>query len=175
MKAYVFDLETSGLKADVHTLLIATFGQLKADGSISKVMSKKISDFDSEKELASWTADRYMEADVLIGFNSIGFDKNFLNGVLLRYSLPLVGKKIHIDLFQTVKGKTRYGSISMEALLDTFDIGKKDKPKRADWRTAGLLDEKALERLEIRCKSDVKETAKLWQKLKPLYFERWGK
>ena len=124
--------------------------------------------------LAKWALQKWSEADIIIGHNHIGFDRHFLDGVLFRCGLPIVPNRILIDTYQTAKGKLGMGS-SMKNLVDIFHIGEKDAPSKDDWRLANHGDIAALDRIKVRCESDVDMTAKMWQKLKPLYMQKHGR
>ena len=175
MRTYVFDIETTGLKADIHTLLVAVFGEITPDGKVKKFYTRTVLDEGGEEALVKWVRERWVEADCLIGHNSIAFDRNFINGVLLRYRLPLLPKRILIDTYQAVKGRLRYSSHSLEALGDALGVGKKDHPERKDWREANILTPAAVERLVTRCKEDVKLNGAVWAAVRELYHERWGR
>ena len=159
MKTVILDLECTGLKADVHTLLVASFGVIEGD-KLKKIKTRTILDFkgeNNEKEykLLKWTRKQFNDADVLIGHNSIAFDRNFLNGVSLREGLGYLPRKIHIDLFQTLKGRHKFSSLKLEAIADMLGVGEKDKPERKDWREGSILTPEAVERLKERCEEDV--------------------
>lgn len=175
MRTYVYDIETTGFKSDIHTLLVVVFGELQPDGKIKKYHVRSILDEGGEEALVKWAREKWCEADVLMGHNAIAFDRNFLNGVLLRYGLPILPKRILIDTFQTVKGRINYSSISLEALGDALGAGAKDKPARKDWREANILTPEAVERLVVRCKEDVKLNGALWPAIREIYHERWGR
>lgn len=180
MKIYVYDLETTGLKADVHSLLVACFGEVEG-GQIKRYHSRTIlGDEDKmieggEEALVKWARQKYMEADILIGYNSLSFDRNFLNGASLRYGLDYLPRKINIDVFQTLKGRHKYSSLSLEAVADALGLGAKDKPERKDWREGSILWPEAIRRLEVRCRQDVKLTHTVWEHVKHIYMERWGR
>ena len=127
-----------------------------------------------EKKLAQWTLDRYSECDILIGQNSLAFDRHFLNGVCFRHQLGLVPKKVrHIDTYQTARGALAMSG-SMRNMVDIMGIGTKDAPLKDDWRNANHGDKEALARIRERCISDVKMTAEMWRRLKPIYVYKWG-
>lgn len=110
----------------------------------------------------------------MIGQNSLAFDRWFLNGVLFRHELGSIPRRIHIDTYQTAKGRLGMGA-SMANLLDMAKLGTKDAPSKHDWREANIGDPEAVARIRERCEKDVIATAKLWQKLKPTYMERFGR
>lgn len=182
MRVAVWDIETTNLRSDIGTLIIASFGLLNEDDSVKKMETRDILQMgakgrkSNECKLAQWVKEQVVLADILIGQNSIAFDRNFVNGVLAREDLAPLPRRIHIDTMQTAKGKFLYQSVSLKNLADVFKLSRqKDKPEKEAWRKAGLLDEKAIKRLRKRCEEDVLLTAELWKKLKPTYMEWRGR
>ena len=178
MLCRVWDLETTDLKADIGSLIVATFGDMAQDGSISRLHTEDIRSISGsgskdtrEKKLALWARDKVEEADILIGHNSLAFDRHFLNGVLFRHGERMCQKRIHWDTMQVAKGKLSMG-VSMANLADILLNDNKDKPSKHEWRQANLLDEDALKRLRQRCEEDVRLTADMWNRLKPI-FHNW--
>jgi DNA polymerase III epsilon subunit-like protein len=180
LRTYVVDLETTDLRSDIGTLIVASFGRLDDDDNIAEMMTQTIRSVGRgsverrEKMLARFARDRWAEADIIIGQNHIGFDRHFLDGVLFRNNDTMVPKRLLIDTYQTAKGKFAMGS-SMANMVDVFGVGKKDAPSKDDWRKANVGDKAALERIRERCESDVKMTAELWKKLKGTYMEYKGR
>lgn len=171
IRAYVWDLETSNLKADIGNLLVASFLNI-SNGNIE---TRTILDFvDGEAGLAWWAYCRIEEADILIGHNTKAFDVNFLNGVLARYDLPYLPPRQHLDTYLIArygfKGKTGY---SMENLADFFRLDvQKYKPSKHDWRESHILTPQAVEEIAVRCEEDVKVNLLLWNRLRP-YWHKW--
>jgi DNA polymerase III epsilon subunit-like protein len=176
MRTFVFDLETTNLRSDIGTVLVASFGELKPDGSLGKMHTNDKLSAGSELALAEWIYDKLLEADILIGHNSKAFDRNFLNGYFFRLGMGLAPKVCkHFDTCQTARGKLLFQSNSLENLADVLGVAtKKFHPGKDSWREAGQLDKKAIKTLRTRCQEDVKATAEVWAKLGPLYKERWG-
>lgn len=180
MRTVVVDLETSDLRADIGTLLVACFGELDATGVVTEMRTQTIQTVgrgsveQREKRLAKWAAEQWNYADIIIGQNHVGFDRHFLDGVLFRNQLPMLQKRILIDTYQTAKGKLAMGT-SMRNMVDIMGLGAKDAPTKEAWRLANHGDHDSLARIKERCVADVILTAKMWDRLKPLYFERFGR
>ena len=175
IKTYVFDCETTNLRSDIGTLLVASFGEMKPDGTLKPIETEDIKSMGSERELAAWIWGKFVDGDIFIGHNSVAFDRNFLNGVLTRLGMNRLPYRWHLDTMQIAKGKFLYQSVSLENLADVFKVGTKDKPAKSDWREANILDEAAIGRLRKRCESDVKITAAVFNSLKPIWHERYGR
>jgi hypothetical protein len=176
LKAYVWDLETTDFMADIGTLGVASF----LDLSNGDIHTRTREDFaggvwkDPEEGLALWTRRKCEEADVLIGHNSLAFDKNFLNGVLARHGHEGIPKRIHWDTYQIARNggkfKARY---SLKNLADFFRLPEpKDEPSKHDWRLFIAGDSDAIARIVERCEADVRVTGMLFNRLRP-YLMTW--
>lgn len=163
------------------TLLASSFGELNSEGEVVEIYTNDILNVSRDKDvqkreakLAQWTLDRFSEADILIGHNSLAFDRWFLNGVLFRQNLGSIPRRIHIDTYQTAKGRLGMGA-SMKNLVDIMREGSKDAPSKHDWRDANIGDPAAVARIVERCESDILLTARMWARLKSTYMERFGR
>ena len=180
MRTVVMDFETTDLKADIGTLIVASFGVLDDNDSVVGLQTETINTIskgtvsERERKLALWAKQQWIDADIIIGQNHIGFDRHFLDGVLFRNKLELLPRRILLDTYQIAKGKLAM-SASMRNMVDIMQIGEKDAPSKEDWRLANNGDKAALERIKQRCESDVVMTAAMWQRLKPLYLNFYGR
>jgi uncharacterized protein YprB with RNaseH-like and TPR domain len=175
MRAKVWDLETTGLKADIGSLLVAAFLDLETE----TLVSRTILDFDGnwkERELGLflWTRDQMQTADILIGHNTKAFDRNFMNGVEFRHDLDPARQRFHIDTYHVARygAKGLFQSCSLSNLADVLGVGAKDRPAKEDWRLANSGDPESMERLRVRCEEDVLLNAAVWAKLKK-YWLLW--
>lgn len=183
MRVVVWDIETSNLRSDIGSLLIASFGVLNEQDELRGVETRDMLQMhqtgrrNGEERLAQWVVEQVEAADILIGHHSTTFDEHFVNGVLARLARPPLPKRVHIDTLQIARaGMFGYQSISLENLAGVFKLEEqKDKPVKEVWREANLLDPKALARLRKRCEADVRVTAALWRKLKPTYMQWKGR
>ena len=148
MRSVVMDFETSDLKSDIGTLLVACFGVLDDNEEVVDLRTKTIHSIGNvkredaetrERKLAIWARGQWEDADVIIGQNHLGFDRHFLNGVLFRYNEDMLPKRILIDTYQTARGKFAM-SASMKNMLDVWHLGTKDAPDKDDWRKANHGD-----------------------------------
>ena len=180
MLTYVVDFESTDLKSDIGSLIVASFGELDTSGKLIALHTEDIQSIGTgkvelrEKKLAQWAKQKWTEADIIIGQNHLAFDRHFLDGVLFRNDLELLPKRILLDTYQIAKGKFAM-SASMKNMLDIWGLGTKDAPDKAMWRLANHGDKEALKRIRERCESDVEATARLWEKLKPVYMQWYGR
>lgn len=181
--AYVWDIETTDLRADIGNLMVSSF----LDLATGYTDSRTVHSFDGtlrsrEGQLAQWTCDKLTQADAVIGHNVKGFDRNFLSGVCARQGLEQPPRRTYIDTMLIarygLKGKI---GASMANLADVLEITgpdgepiAKDKPSKNDWREYIAQDPEAVERITYRCEADVYVNALLWERLKGYWYEWKG-
>lgn len=165
-RAYVWDLETTDLKADIGELRVAAF----LDLNTGAVEARTIDYFDGshtarERALAIWARGKYEEADVLIGHNTLAFDRHFLQTVLVRHGEAPLADQWHIDTYQVARYGLKWsGGKSLANLADVLELELgKDKPSKNDWRRAIGREPDAVKRLMVRCVEDVRLNALVWQ------------
>ncbi|KKL70463.1 hypothetical protein LCGC14_2104670 [marine sediment metagenome] len=176
-KTKVWDIETTDFKADIGTLMVSSFLDLHA----GVPNSRTVHDFegtirDREAALAEWTVGQLTNSDALIGHNIKGFDRNFLSGVLARNHMDQAPKRTYLDtmLIARYGMKGRIGG-SMANLADVLGLPiPKDRPSKNDWREYIAGDPEAVERITIRCETDVIVNALLWEELKEYYYQWKG-
>ena len=180
MRTVVWDLETTNLRSDIGSIIVASFGELDADGNIVAIRTKDFSEIRGrtheirERKMAEWVKAEFERADILIGHNSMAFDRHFLRGMCFRLGVGELPPRQHIDTYQVARGRLLFQSLSLSNLADILGVGVKDHPAKDDWREANAMDTEALKRLRVRCESDVKLTAAVWGKLRPLWHQRKG-
>lgn len=176
IRAFVWDLETTGFKSDIGTLLMGSFLDLATGEVVTARLSSdpNVPIEHAERELVEEVRALYLSASILIGHNSLAFDKNWLNGVSARHGLEPLPTRYHIDTYTVARFglKGSYQSNSLSNLADILGVGVKDRPPKADWRHANIRDEDSLERIRLRCESDCYLTAAVWSKLEP-YWVLW--
>lgn len=171
--AVVWDIETTDFKADIGSLMVSSFVDLRT----GLLKTRTIHDFDGglhnqERAVALWTAEQLTDADVIIGHNVKAFDRNFLNGVMARHRLGLTPQRTYVDTMLIarygLKGKM---GVSMENLADVLGLPiPKDKPSKNDWRAYIGGDPAAVERITQRCELDVIVNVHLWLYLRDFWY-----
>jgi len=175
MRVKVWDIETTGLKADISSLLVSAF----LDTQTGIIDSMTILDFDGdwddkERQLYFWTREQMLETDMLIGHNTKAFDRNFMNGLTFRMNASPIPERYHLDTYLIARygAKGIFQSNSLSNLGDVLGVGEKDKPNKEDWRLANSGDPVAMQRLRQRCEEDCRLNAAVWARLKP-YWLLW--
>lgn len=181
VRTYVWDLETTNLNTFMGQLIAASF----LDMATGKIYTASINDYAdlppvrAEQALLEWVVDRQVEADILIGHNTLGFDQGFLRGRLAIHDMDItLPKRQQWDTYLIArhgfKGKPQ--GYSLENLADFFrlPVGK-DKPSKHDWAASIILNAEAIDRIVERCEADVVVTALLWAKLRRFFHEWRGR
>jgi len=173
----VWDIETTDFKADIGQLMVSSF----LDLSTGVPNSRTVLDFEGtikfrEAALAAWTVEQITASDALVGHNVKAFDRNFLSGVLARNHMDQAPKRTYLDTMLIarygLKGKI---GASMANLADVLGLPiPKDAPSKNDWREYIAGDPEAVERITIRCETDVIVNALLWHELKRYWYEWKG-
>ena len=104
-------------------------------------------------------------ADIVIGYNSDGFDNKEMNARWARIGLPVIQGYASIDLMKKVKQVFRLPSYSLAYVCKTF--GLSDKLKRMDTDEAEAGDPKALKYDQKYCKHDVGITEDAYLFMRP--------
>lgn len=147
---FCWDTETAGRDMDyggVYTVAIKPYG--KAPVLISRRKGQ------SDKYLVRDAADYLNEADCWVTYYGKGFDVGVMNTRLLRWCLPPLESKLHIDLYFSIQPKIRLGSKSQASLLAFLgtDQQKMSVPPTA-WSDVNEDFEKNIAILGARCISD---------------------
>jgi len=176
-RAVTFDLECTNLKTDLGVLVAVAFHDMHTRQTISRTLDDFGPRKYGEKQLALWAKEQIEAADVIIGFNSQGFDHHYVNGVLTRHKELPIHRRLVIDLYQSA----RYGwtglpsSYSLRNLTHFFGLPiEKHSMDKEVWRQA-LTDTDALQALRVHCEHDVERTAELWEFLKQFHFDWRGR
>ena len=173
----VWDIETTDFKADIGQLMVSSFLDLRTGVPNSRtVLDFKGNLKEREAQLAVWTVEQLVRSDALIGHNIKAFDRNFLSGVLARNHMPQAPKRTYLDTMLIarygLKGKI---GASMANLADILGLPiPKDAPSKNDWRLYIGGDPDAIERITVRCETDVIVNALLWHELKRYYYSWKG-
>jgi len=166
-----WDIETSGFKADFDTILCAGI----ADG-FGNVVQRKRTDFPQEhilddRGLCIWLRDTLeQDYDVLVGWNSKMFDRDFLNVrlVMEHHENPL-RERLHVDAMYLVpQGKmSRSLDNVARALRLQDDRVHKTKFDKRIWALANAGDEEAMAHIVDHNYKDVLLTRRVFGALAP--------
>ena len=156
-----WDLETSGLGADYGDISISSF---KYYGK--KPFTLLATDYKNEAEFLTAICKVLANSFCWASFNGKRFDYTFLTTRLMELGLPPLEKKVHLDLYQQIRGKVRISGKSLSNLSRFFKLGESKMDLHQDvWRL------KDYDQLKKRCESDVRITEELYKTIKPFILQ----
>lgn len=161
------DIEASGLRGDYNSVLCVSFkpyGQdpytfaVKQAGNDQKVVRE------AKEELEKYSA--------WCGYFSKGFDLPMLNTRLLKWGIPPIVKRPHIDMYWLLKSNILTARRSQGHLLSWLETPEEKMTVSADVWNRILADTKNEMPLMIeRCESDVKGLEALYMRTRHLITE----
>ena len=108
------------------------------------------------------------EADVVIGYNSRGFDMKLLAREWVVAGFPPPSPYRDVDLFRVVKGRFRFPSNKLAHVLDELGLdGKAETGGFGLWKACLEGDSKAWATMKRYNVADVKRTEELYDRLVP--------
>lgn len=155
-----FDLETTGgFNGSYAGVLCACF-KFNDEDRIRVVNAQK---FSQEEKAIKRIRDLWCKADMIVGWNSLNFDRKFMNARLLHYALPILPQKFHIDLMWNWRKHTRVSSTRLGSVLQENEAEfQKTHPTPDDWAQAARAgNREAYAKIVERCQSDVLGTEEM--------------
>lgn len=171
-KILLFDIESTHLKADWATLLCIGWKWYEDD----KVNVPSLMDYtnwkkdvtDDSKLLRDFHA-TMMEADMLVGYFSKGFDIKMLQSKFLEIGLPVLPNIPHVDLFYTVKANMTLTRKSLDNVSRYLGLeNEKTHLSGKIWKRAMAGHTEAIGYVIDHCKADVLVLEELYTKLRPM-------
>ena len=165
-----FDLETTDLKMEMGMILCCSVLTYPS----GEWTDFSINDYERTEEgelndamLARDIRDCLEGHDIIVGWNSKGFDVPYLNTRLVYSGQAKLKTHLHIDPMYCFRGwhGVKPTSSALKAVADFYDlpIRKMDVPKKI-WNQAKNGNRKAIAYLSKRSRSDVELTAMITQK-----------
>jgi uncharacterized protein YprB with RNaseH-like and TPR domain len=169
-----WDLETTALRASFGQLLCGVIGEFDPVRPLEpKLTVFQLHKYRTPKErcddsgLALDLAAELDQYDLVIGFNSIMFDKKFLDTRLAKYGYPGSHIARHKDLLYVLRYKFSLQSNSLKnAAKFFFGSTLKTDLSWDTWRLAHAGDRESYEMVIDHCKWDVLELARIWDRVK---------
>jgi uncharacterized protein YprB with RNaseH-like and TPR domain len=107
--------------------------------------------------------------DAWVSYFGRGYDVKFLNTRLLRWGLPPIEPRPHIDLFYALKAKLLTARRSQGHLLSWLETPESKLSVSADvWASVSAEPQKHLPTLITRCESDVRGLEALYRRVRHL-------
>lgn len=161
----VFDIETTDLDGYFGELICIVIKRLGHEDFVEF----RIDNYKNEKALLKAVV-KYLDSfDMLVGWNSSGFDFPFLNTRCLIHSLKVPARKYRRDLMFVSRGNIRLSSHSLKNVGLKL-LGHTSKTRTTPEIKRGVVkrDRKSIDFVVNHCYRDVKDTEKIYLKLMPL-------
>jgi uncharacterized protein YprB with RNaseH-like and TPR domain len=132
----MFDIETTGLKADYGLILVIGVRRFLPEGSpeaVQFVIDRTRQDWEAAERVLLRSFLSYMKDEsCIITFNGTRFDMPFLQARLAIQGLPLMPKMHHLDMFYAAKNAFRYTITSRRAkyLQALYSVGDPSAPHK---------------------------------------------
>lgn len=161
-KVAFFDSETTGLRGDYNSFLVATVKPWHEDPVTFTVGQRG-----HDRKLVQQLRDELQKYEVIVGYYSKGFDVPMLNTRALYHRVAPLGEIYHVDMFYQLKPKLLLASKSQAHLLNFLKTPQqKMTVAPAVWNMEN--DTADLKTLQERCESDCAGLENLWDATKHL-------
>lgn len=120
-----------------------------------------------EEEMLRQVHAKIMEADAVVGKNSIKFDLPHLKTWFLKYKLDPLPALTHIDLEKVARWHFKFMSNRLEYIVEFLGLGHKmDTGGFKLWREVLEGKESARNKMKRYCATDVRVTSKLYKEFR---------
>jgi len=177
-KCLFFDIESTNLNATFGTILCIGYHWLGEPDETVKIPT--LMDFVPKKQrkgfgwqlddkgLVEHFAKVYDWADFTVGHYSSRFDIKMIQAKLIKYGLPPLGPKRHIDTWEIARRNFKLHSNRLGVLADFLGVEHSKNPITwDDWRHAALGSEEGLARVVEHCRLDVLVLRDVYVRLRP--------
>ena len=162
-----FDIEAIGLRGDYNSVLVVS---IKPYGQ--KVRTFKVTKPGKDKELVAAASAELAKYDVWVGYYSKGFDIPMLNTRLLRWSLPPIPKRHHVDMYYTLKYNLLTARRSQGHLLAWLELPEEKMTVSASvWSEIIAEPDRHMPTMVKRCESDAVGLEALYKRTRHLILE----
>jgi len=175
-----FDLEATGLKGDYNSILCVSIRPVG-----KRCVTYAITKPGHDKEVVKQAAELLSSMDCWITYYGKGFDFYMINTRLLKWGLPPLQRKPHIDMYYTLKSNLNTSRRSQAHLLDWLRIRRTGESTDRDnqeavhkmtvsadeWNEVLANPRKAMPTMIRRCESDTLGLQALYLRTKHLIKE----
>lgn len=150
-KFYTWDIEATGLHCDYNSILCVSIKPFGADPITLSVKQPG-----NDQKLVREVRDVLNEAAIWATFYGKMFDVKMVNGRLMKWGLPPLDRKHHIDLYFQMKDKVNTSRKSLAHIARWLQIPEKKMDMDPDeWNLILYKTKIHMPVLNTRCESDV--------------------
>ena len=156
-----FDIEATGLRGDYNSILVASVKPYKG-----KAETVTIQQAGNDKAVVRKTKEILESYDCWVTYYGKGFDIPMINTRLLKWGYPPVVKKLHLDMYYTLKSNLLTARRSQGHLLSWLEVPEQKMTVGADMWNAIVTDPSgpAMKTMVKRCESDVEGLQGLYER-----------
>lgn len=162
------DIESTGLRADYNSVLVVVVKPFNGKPKIFKVKQAG-----NDQRVVREVKEELEKYNGWVTFYGKGFDIGFLNTRLLRWRIPPIDKRPHIDLYYTLKYNTLMSRRGQGAVLrflatpqEKMDMGPEEWNK-----ILHNINGRAGQQMVKRCVSDVEGLEAMYKEVRHLVRE----
>lgn len=162
-----FDLETNGFDGDYSSLLVGSIRPFR--GPVKTFTVDKVG---NDAKVAAEIRDELHKYTLWVSFYGRGFDALFLQCRLLVNNLPQLEKRLHLDLYFSIKNKIKTSRHSQAHYLEL--LGTKNRKMTVSpnsWNDCLDRDHKNFKKMIARCESDTIGLRELYTKVRHLIID----
>jgi uncharacterized protein YprB with RNaseH-like and TPR domain len=169
-KILLFDIETTGLRADFGNLLGCCwlwYGEKKVH-TLSIVDTEAYARGEpwDDGELVKKIYELLLEADYIVFHYGDRFDLKFVKSKMIRHGLYMP-KVQTVDTWMVARTNLLLQRNSMDNLADFFETSRKGKVAKKEWMMAGYGKRSSINKIMKYCKQDIVTLLGVFEILKP--------
>lgn len=162
-----FDIEATGLRGDYNSVLVVSVKPYLTDP-----VTFKIAQLGHDQKVLREAKDFLEQFDCWVGYYSKGFDIPMLNTRLLKWGMPPIEKRLHLDMYFSLKANLLTARKSQSHLLSWLGTPEQKMSVGADvWSEMGFKMDEHLPTMVERCESDTIGLQDLYDRTKHLIVE----
>lgn len=161
---YFWDIESIGQAGDYGSVLVIS---VKPFGQEARVY--QVEQLGNDRRVVREAAADLAGADAWVTYYGKGFDVPMVNTRLVKWGLPPLESRPHLDMYYTVKYRLRTGRRSQAHILRFLETEEEKMDVSPDmWAGLGSNFETNMKKLVRRCISDTVGLEALYNEIKPL-------
>lgn len=157
-----FDIESTGLRGDYNSVLVVSVKPY-----LDPPITLTIKQVGNDQKLVREAKELLEQFDCWVGYYSKGFDVPMLNTRLLKWGQQPIEKRLHLDMYYSLKANILTSRRSQGHLLNWLGTPEQKMSVGADtWSEMPFKLQEHLPKMVERCESDVIGLQELYDRTK---------